>query len=240
MTSKQQNKYTMYLAVKAVLDANSAVWQTLQAFADGCTVLTNQINSIQTLAQSQNLDTSGIALDKHRSKAAMALSAITIGSAVQAFAVKTQNHTLANEVDFSPSELVSARDAEALENCQNVHDLAASNLAGLADYGVTATKLATFQAVISAYGDIMDKPRQTIATGKTVTQQLGDAFAAADEILEEELDNLIIQFADTNAKFVSDYQNARIVVDVAASHASPNQTATAPAPAAPTGLKTGP
>jgi hypothetical protein len=30
------------------------------------------------------------------------------------------------------------------------------------------------------------------------------------------------------------------VVDVAASHASPNQTATAPAPAAPTGLKTGP
>jgi hypothetical protein len=41
------------------------------------------------------------------------------------------------------------------------------------------------------------------------------------------LDNLIGQFAPANAKFASDNQNARIIVDAAASRASPNQ----PAPA---------
>ena len=66
-----------------------------------------------------------------------------------------------------------------------------------------------------------------------MTQQLSDAFDAADEALDEELDNLIGQFAPANAKFVSDYQNARIIIDAAASHASPNQPTPAPTPTTP-------
>ncbi len=230
MTTKQQNKLNMYLAVKAVLDANNAIWQTLQAFADGCTSLNTQIGSIQTLAQSQNLDTSGIAQDKQASKVAMATAAIGIASAVRAYAVKTKNNTLANEVNFNQSDLTGARDSAAVEHCQNIHDLANTNLASLAAYGVTAAKLTALQTTITAFSGLMGKPRQTIATSKTVTQQLGDAFDAADLALNEELDNLIGQFAPANAKFVSDYQNARIIIDAAASHASPNPpTPTPPA-----------
>jgi hypothetical protein len=51
---------------------------------------------------------------------------------------------------------------------------------------------------------------------------------------------LIVQFQATNAKFVSDYQNARTIVDASVSHASPNQPTPAPTPAAPTGLKAKP
>lgn len=240
MTTKQQNKLNMYLAVKAVLDANDSVWQSLPAFADGYAGLSTQIGSIQALAQNQNLDTSGIAQDKQASKVAMATAAIGIASAVRAYAVKTKNNTLANEVDFNQSDLTGARDADAVENCQNIHDAANTSLAALAAYGVTAAKLAALQTAITAFSGLMGKPRQTIATGKTVTQQLGDAFDAADLALNEELDNLIGQFTDTNAGFVSDYQNARIIVDAAASHASPNQPTPAPTPAAPTGLKTNP
>jgi hypothetical protein len=39
--------------------------------------------------------------------------------------------------------------------------------------------------------------------------------------------------APDNAKFVGDYQNARINIDAAASHASPNQPTPAPTPATP-------
>ena len=120
MTTKQQNKLAMYLAVKAVLDANNAVWQTLQAFADGYTGFNTQIGLIQTLAQGQNMDTSGIAQDKKASKFAMAQAAVGIASAVRAFAVKSKNNTLAGEVDFNQSDITSARD-EILENCQNIH-----------------------------------------------------------------------------------------------------------------------
>ena len=162
----------------------------------------------------------------------MAQAAVGIASAVRAFAIKTKNNTLAGEVDFNQSDITSARDEDALANCQNIHDLANTNIASLGIFGVTAARLTTLQTAITAFSGLMGKPRQTIATGKTATQQLSDAFDAADLALDEELDNLIGQFTPANAKFVGDYQNARTIVDTAASHASPNQPAPAPAPAA--------
>jgi hypothetical protein len=53
-----------------------------------------------------------------------------------------------------------------------------------------------------------------------------------DEPEKDIMDDLTGQFAPANAKFVSDYQNARIIVDTTASHASRNQPTPAPPPAA--------
>jgi len=56
-------------------------------------------------------------------------------------------------------------------------------------------------------------------------------FDAADEALGL-MDDLLGQIAD--AKFVADYNNARIIVDTAASHASPTPpTPPTPPPATP-------
>ncbi len=101
------------------------------------------------------------------------------------------------------------------------------------------------QSAIDGFKAIVSKPRDNIVAGATVTQELSDEFDAADETLDEILDGLIVQFKDANAKFVSDYNNARIIVDASASHASPNRPTPAPAttitkPAAPTGLTTKP
>ena len=44
------------------------------------------------------------------------------------------------------------------------------------------------------------------------------------DLLDEALgvmDDLILQFAPANQKFVDDYNNARTIVDASASHASP-------------------
>jgi hypothetical protein len=245
MTTKQQNKLAMYLAVKGVLDANNSVWQSLQAFADGYTDFTSHVTQIQTLELSQVTDSTGIAQDKKQSKAAMATAATAISAAVHAYAVKNKNNTLANETDFSVSDLTGERDADAIKDCQNIHDLANTNIASLGNYGVTAAKLTALQAAIDGFKAIVSKPRDNIVAGATVTQELNDAFDAADETLEEILDGLIVQFKDTNAKFVSDYNNARTIVDASASHASPNQPTPAPTttttkPAAPTGLTTKP
>src|ERR1017187_6198604 len=69
MNTKQQNKLAMYLPVKAVLDSNNSVWQSLQAFADGYTDFTSHVTRIQTLELSQVTDSTGIAQDKKASKA---------------------------------------------------------------------------------------------------------------------------------------------------------------------------
>ena len=82
---------------------------------------------------------------------------------------------------------------------------------------------------VVAFKAIVSKPRDNLAAGKTVTQELSDELDAADETLAEILDGLIGQFQATNAKSVSDYNNARIIVDTSASHASPTPP---PAPTA--------
>ena len=64
MTTKQLNKLTMYLAVGGIRDGTPASWQTLQAFADAYTDLQTRVTNIQTFAQNQTQDTSGIAEDK--------------------------------------------------------------------------------------------------------------------------------------------------------------------------------
>ena len=81
---------------------------------------------------------------------------------------------------------------------------AVSTVAKLRDYGVSAEMLAT----------------------ATIEQH----FAAADEILDRQLDKLARQFKKGHAEFVSRYRNARVIVNVAASRAAADP---APAPVLP-------
>ena len=85
-------------------------------------------------------------------------------------------------------------------------------------------------AVIATYNLLISKPRDTRAQGKTITGNLQTEFDAADVDLGI-MDDLTGQI--TNAKFVSDYNNARIIVDTSASHASPTPPAPSPAPPQP-------
>ena len=82
--------------------------------------------------------------------------------------------------------------------------------------------------ISNPYNLLISKPRDTRAAGKTVTGNLQTEFDAADVDLGI-MDDLTGQI--TNAAFVSNYENARIIVDAAASHASP--TPPTPPPATP-------
>ena len=231
MNTKQLNKLTMTLAVEGICDANSPIWQPLQAFADAYADLKTRVTNIQALGQSQAQDNTGITQDKQNSRQAMCDLALPIASAVHAFAVKNKNNQLATQVDFSMSDLMGGRDVQSAQHCQNVHDLANTNLASLGTHGVTAAKLTALQTAITGYNQFISKPRDLRAQGKTVTGTLQDEFDAADQALVL-LDDLIYQFSPAHAKFVADYTNARIIVDTAASHTTKPATPK-PAPAPP-------
>ena len=70
-----------------------------------------------------------------------------------------------------------------------------------------------------------------MASGSTVTKQLANEFAAADAALNDQLDALIPQFAASNAKFVADYKNARIIVDLGIGKAKAKTPTPKPGPA---------
>ncbi|MBI4327987.1 MAG: hypothetical protein HY674_22380 [Chloroflexi bacterium] len=212
MTSKQENKLSMYLAVKAVCDRNTSTWQTLQAFADGYTEFGAHLQNIQTLSQSQSQATTGLAADKQQLREAMAAAAVEIAGAASAYAKKVKNNDLAAKVNVSVSDIMGGRDTTAADTARNVHAAATANLANLGSYGITAAKLTALKGKIDAYAASISKPRDARASTKTATEQMSAEFDAADAALADQMDSLMPQFQPANAAFVTDYQNARITV----------------------------
>ena len=64
------------------------------------------------------------------------------------------------------------------------------------------------------------KPRQGQAESSSATRELTKRFRAADELLNERLDALAVQFKDSQPAFFHAYQSARVIVDHPGSHAS--------------------
>jgi hypothetical protein len=226
MKTKQLNKLTMYLAVEGICDANNTVWQSLVAYASAYADFKNHISNIQTYAQTQTQDITGIAQDKAAARGAMCSVALPIAKAVHAYAVKTGNNTLAKSVDFSMSDLMVGRDVHSRDNCQNIYTFANANVANLVTYGVTAAKLTALTAAIATYNLLLSKPRDAQIVGKTITTNLQSEFDAADVSLTM-MDDLSTQIV--NPTFASNYANARAIVDAAASH----EVSTGPTPPVP-------
>ena len=220
----------MFLAVKAVCDRNNSTWQTLQAFVDGYADFGGRVINIQNLAQSQAVDSTGLSADKEALRKTMAAATVEVALATNAYAKKVKNNDLAAKTNVSVSTYMEGRDTLAATNALNIHAAATANLANLAPYGVTAAKLTALKAKIDAYSASLSKPRDAVASGSTATKQLSDEFDAADAALNDQMDALVPQFAASNAKFVEDYNNARIIVDSGGGKAK----AKTPAPKPPT------
>ncbi len=218
MTTKQINKLDMYLAVEGICDLTTSAWQTLQGFFDAYADLKTHINTIQTLAQSQGQNNSGITKDKLVARTAMCALAEPIGKAVHAYALKTKNNTLAQSVDFSMSDLSGGRDVQSSDRCQTIATLATTNLPNLTNYGVKIPKLTALTNAVTTYTGLLSKPRDSRAKNKTTTANLPVEYSAADSALVI-MDDLTGQLTDTT--FISDYRNARIIVDTNARRPKP-------------------
>lgn len=228
MNTRQQNKLAMYLAVKAVCDANNSVWQKLPAFADGYGDFLTHLNNIQKPPQNQKVETNGSAPDKAQAQQIMCQATVVIASAIRAHAVKTRNDVVAGAINFSISDLMRAADADLAKRCQSIHDLADTGLDHLEVHGVTAAKLIILKTAIVDFKMIVENPRPAIVPVKTASDsRLSDEFDAADKVLTEGLDELIEQFQFINAKFVSDYQAARAMTEPATSQGSRSTRSTA-------------
>lgn len=213
MTDRQEDKLTMYYTVEAACDKHTAAWQTLPAFVTHHTAFTAEVAAIAEEADNQRAGGTGATRDKSIARQAMAELAFPLGTAVQAWALITGDNQLAARVYHPVSDYFRGRDTEAEEIARLVHTEATANLAALADYGVTQPKLDALDAAITAYHAVLVKPRGAITDRKAATETMAEAFARADDILNNRLDKLVPILAADQPAFATDYRNARIIVD---------------------------
>ncbi len=212
MKTRQINKLAAFIALVSVCKQAQSTWTGLKAFKDKFQKFSTRTETLARLKLQQEAGTTGIAAQKQQCRE----EACTAAAAVRAWAEDEGNLTIVGKVSYSYSDLVGGRDTASQDRCQTVQDVAEELVASLKDYGVDADVLEDLQEKIDAYAACISKPREAVATGKTLTTQIESEFKAADALLVTGLDELILSFRTTAPTFYEDYRNARAVVNRAA------------------------
>jgi hypothetical protein len=160
----------------------------------------------------QERRTTGSAADKQKEEDEMIAKTIEVASAVYAYASITNNNTLKDKIDYSPTALKRSRDTILRDIWQVIHDEAIGVGNSLADYGVDANDLAQLQKEIDDYAALLTAPRTAITTRVRVTAELEEKFKEGDEILHNQMDKLVETLKEREKRFYREYNRARLII----------------------------
>lgn len=216
MTSRQESKLSMYLAVKDLLSGNASIVSSLPNYAGFYTALQNAIVQIQTYGEQQMFDKKGIKVSKVQLRNTLVMLAADTSRKMQAYAKFANNQLLLSETKFTESDLKLAPDTALRDNTQGIYNRAQTNLAAVAPYGISAATQTTLLNAINAFVAAIPKPRLGTADKKLSTLQVKNGFIAADGALSN-IDTLVEILKLTQQNFYSNYKTARKIIETGTS-----------------------
>jgi len=225
MTTKQETKLRMHLAVRDFLIPNEAITKELPEFMKWFTTFQSNIKQIQLIGESQKGVRTGLAKNKKELKATLITLAADNSRKVYAFADNTNNKALMDEVDFSISDLGRRTDVALKDYAEILYKKAEANIGSLATYGITIETQKVLAELIAAYDASLAKPRVGISEKSQATKELGVLFDSSDTILEK-MDNILGIIRLTRVNFFNGYTSVRKLVDTNTGNIALKATAT--------------
>ena len=213
MNSRQEAKFSMFRAVQLLCNNNLPIINTNIAFTAAFAIFNSKITLLFGSETVVSKQTKGVAVDKGTLKQILCQSAVDLAALVFAYANRTKNETLKQQVNYAKSDIEKIKDDLIVPTCNNIKKAANDNLAALADYGVTAAMITALQTNIDNYNNAVPKPKLVKATKTTETANIKTTIKDIDNVLKNEMDKLVIGFKAANPNFVSDYKNARVIID---------------------------
>jgi hypothetical protein len=212
MNTIQEDKFSMYYAVKNVCETYQVTWANNAVFAASYNLWAEKIPLIETNRDAQTLQTTGITTDKSAKRTAMTDQALFIENRLQSYANVTKKPELFESIKYSASDLKKARDTDVVGICNTILAKASANAADIESYGVNSRMIAGFQYAIAAYAETLAKPIVAKSQTKTATENLTKLFKEADDILTNRMDLDIELFKASMPEFYSQYKTARIII----------------------------
>ncbi|HNW51124.1 MAG TPA: carboxypeptidase-like regulatory domain-containing protein [Prolixibacteraceae bacterium] len=212
MNTNQEDKLSMYYAVKEVCENYQSTWSSNAVFAATYNLWVAKIPLIEINRDAQIEQTTGITTDKTAKRLAMAENALFIANRLQSYANVMNNSELLESIKYSASDLKKARDVDIVGICNTILAKANAHAAAIESYGVTLEKITDLQTAITAYSEMLAKPKAAKAQTKTATENLIKLFKETDELLTKRMDLDIELFKASMPEFYSQYKTARIVI----------------------------
>lgn len=218
MNTKQENKFSMYLLVKTLLNTFNAVWAGIPGFVLAAGEFFGKIGEIDNAVQVQETSVKGYTQNKKKAKGKMVGKALKIAGALKKYATDIDDSALFEDVNFTESELLYATDTLVRERCLKIHAKAMLHAAALVPEGILAIDITELSTLIAAYETIIGSPSQIKADRKVATANLKVFIKQTDIILKQKIDMLMLQFKDSNSDFYNKYVADRKVIDLGVQH----------------------
>lgn len=218
MRDLQENKLTMYEAVKSCLGNNEVIVATIPALINTRKDFLEKIEKIKDAAKEQREATAGKRAAKQEAEDVLISELMKIGSALYAYGRRVGNTEIQAIANVRESKLAILRDTELVSRAKSIHKTAEENAVGLKDYGVTAEMIIDLAGKIDMFSAALGERESSAAKSTGATASLVNLFALVDELLNEELDRLVELLRESNTNFYNEYFAARVIKDLGIRH----------------------
>jgi hypothetical protein len=212
MNNLQENRLSMYLAVRDFLLQYPDLTKDLPNYNLHFTGLQNSISEIQSIAEIQKSDTKGYAKQKQSLRDKLITLTLDTSHKMNAFAKFSDNLMLQSEVKMTRSRLIRATDTGLRDFAQIIYAKAEANLEALKGYGVTSETQTEFIDTINKYNSSLSGPRVAKTETVQATKQLTLLFEKADLMLEN-IDAVIGIIKYSQSNFVNGFITAKKIVN---------------------------
>ncbi len=221
MRRRDENYLTMINTTLGVLNAQQPKWAGKPPVAGIVADITDAVVSISGARQGAAAAvTRGTTMDKDAAEANAIDLAVKLAGFAMAYARKVESNEVREQMKaVKRSKLERMADDALPDALQDLHTRLTQLGTPAAAYGVTTARLTALQTDIDVYKSMMGAPRAVIVTRKGVNSTVPAQLKLIAAELAD-LDLLMEDFEESDPAFLTDYKNARIIIDRGGGHGS--------------------
>lgn len=221
MTTKQRNRYIMYLTVRDWLKKNAARVEHLPAFADIIREYDDLVRGIEQAVDLQGTSSLGKASRKEEMLDLLLQRLFPVSSVLNVVSQAKALEPVKTLTAVSEWRLRHLRDSEIVERADQIHRAAMECAAELEPYGIDAAQLEVLKAAIETYRSSLEDKELGVVSRMGARTSIASLIADAGELLDERLDRMMELFDESDPSFYEEYFGARIVRDLGVRHDVP-------------------
>jgi hypothetical protein len=214
----------MIKTTSAYMAETHAIWSTMTRLQAAMTKLDAKIVEIDAAAQ-QHETPDGATVDKAEARDALEDVMFLACEALSVVARDAGDNDLAALTRVTRTTLDRMGEEELSNRAAAVLAQANTHKTELAALQVTEANLDEFSDALTEFNATKAGPRTATGARVALTESLPRLVREATDILRNEVDPLVNLFSRSNPDFVRRYENARAIVDRAATHKTKTETA---------------
>ena len=212
MKNSQEDRLSMYLALKDFLIQNAGITKELPNFESNFGEFQNLITEIKSIAEKQKDDKSGLTKVKKELRDKLITLSLDNSLKLNAYAVDTNKTKLKSAVKTTRTKLSKAPDTALRDYAKLIYDKAQGNIDSLADYGINPATQTVFLEASNAYFTAIAGPRTGISERRQATLKLGELLDKADIVISR-MDSSIGIIKLSQPDFVNGFNGSKKVVE---------------------------